>query len=644
MKSILKVCILFVLLLLAVKSSAQIEHELLLEDMLENPLPLTENNLIRLQQFHFLDSIQVLALTALLRTNHFKSYYQLQGLNSFDSLEIKQLTAITYIDATSQAFSIKAFTEKENYNGTLIVRLSLPGFTWLDHVYDTTTGEKYNGNQLALQQKFQIQCNDHLKLTINSSKDRGEALGFTEKQKGIDFLTVSLFYQAKSPIQKVAIGAYQFQWGQGLQLWTSRAMGRSIDLLQSVRMSQGLQSYNGSDEQRYLNGFAFAYRISAHEFFALCSRKLIDVPTVRDSSALQFGTITSSGLHRNSLEVQRKKQLQEYLLGAAWQYKKPTFQMGSMLLYQGYAVGPHTDSLGQRFLEINPTHKLSAGLQFKGNFRQSYYFFEGVQLLVLDQSFKHANALVSGVLLHLHPKLQLGFHLRYYGLVYGAFYEQGFHAKSTAQNETGIFLNLTYRVRKKINWQTYLDQFSYPHLTLVNYPQTHALFRSQLNYSHSKVTKLQLSVQKTIGQNACLFRLEGQTVYGRQLTLHAGLQISSVKYAQKGYSTFFTLKYQQLGHPWRVNFHLGSFMVPVLLNPHYQMNYHIGFGSTTLQLSGQGYFIQTTLEHQMNQKIRLGLRVLWLYKNAVFEPEHQLYIYNALRQNLQLDLQFKYQF
>jgi hypothetical protein len=153
-----------------------------------------------------------------------------------------------------------------------------------------------------------------------------------------------------------------------------------------------------------------------------------------------------------------------------------------------------------------------------------------------------------------------------------------------------------------------------------------------------------LSVQKTLGRNATLFRLEGVTVYRRQLTLNAGLQMSCVKYSKKGYSVFFTLKYQQLGHPWRVNLHLGSFMIPAPLYPHYQMNYNIGFGSTTLQLFGQGYFIQTTMEYQMNQKIRCGLRVFWLQKSALFELDQQLYTYTAQRQNLQFDLQFKYQF
>lgn len=644
MKSILKVCILFVLLHFSKQGLAQIERELLLEDLLENPLPLTENNLIRLQQFHFLDSIQALSITTLLRTNHFISYYQLQGLNSFDSSEIKQLTAITYLDASFPVFSKGALTDKGNYNGALILRFSLPGNTWLDRIYDTTVNEQHCGNQMALQQKLQIQFNDQLKLTFNSSKDRGEALGFSPKQRGIDFITFSLFYQAKKPYQKMAIGAYQFQWGQGLQLWTSRAMGRSIDLLQSVRIAQGIQLYNGADEQRFLNGYAFQYHLLKHDFFGICSRKLIDVPTVQDSLALQFSAISSSGLHRTSLELQRKKQLQENILGFAWQHQNTHFQMGSMLLYQGCAVGPYTDSIGQRYLKLNPNDLYSIGFQIKGNFRQSFCFFEGVQAFGSKQAIKYTNAIVCGALLHLHPKLQLGIHLRYYGLFYKAFYEQGFHAKNTAQNETGVFLNLNYRLRKKVIWQTYIDQFAYQHLTILNYPQTHALFRTQLIYNHSKISNLQLSFQKTLDQSASLIRLEGLTTYKRLLSLNVGLQMSHQKNVQSGYSMFISFKYQQLANPWRFNLHLGTFMIPGPMNPHYVMNYQIGFGSTTLQLAGQGYVLQMAIEYILNQKYRLGLRALWLHKSAVFEPEQQHYTYAALRQNLQLDLQLKYQF
>jgi hypothetical protein len=74
------------------------------------------------------------------------------------------------------------------------------------------------------------------------------------------------------------------------------------------------------------------------------------------------------------------------------------------------------------------------------------------------------------------------------------------------------------------------------------------------------------------------------------------------------------------------------------------MNYHIGFGSTTLQLAGQGYYIQFITEYKLNQKISIGFRMLWLSKTALYVLEQQSFLYQSMRQNLQFDLQLKYQF
>jgi hypothetical protein len=234
--------------------------------------------------------------------------------------------------------------------------------------------------------------------------------------------------------------------------------------------------------------------------------------------------------------------------------------------------------------------------------------------------------------------------MRYYGLYYRAFYEQGFHAKNLANNEQGIFLNITYQVCKKIKWQTYIDQYEFNYLTYTAFPQAHSLFRTQFIYTHNKTAQLQFSYQKAFDQKTGLLSFEGEAAFKRQWTFNAGAQMSSVGHSKKAYSIFFTIQYHQLGNPWRINLHLGSFMVPAPMNPHYQMNYHIGFGTATLQLTGQGYFLQTTTEYKLNQKISFGIRVLWLNNTAVFEADQQIYLYQSMRQNLQFDLQLKYQF
>ncbi|MFM6946259.1 MAG: hypothetical protein ACKOWW_03905 [Flavobacteriales bacterium] len=636
--------LLFILSFFATKCVGQIEQQLVWQEFQENPVMLDSSHLQLLQEYHLLDSSQVAILKGLLRSNHLKSFYQLQSYACFELGVIQKLALVTYISPDLSNFDKKVWQIQANYNGTFILRLSMPVLVWSDHVADTTIGNSYLGNQFALQQKFQIQCTEHFKFTLNSAKDRGEVIGVNDKQTGIDFLTASFFYKANTQVAKLAIGAYQFQWGQGLQLWTTRAMGRSIDLLQSVRIAQGLQAYNGADEQRYLNGISIQWNVASQEFYGISSRKLIDVPSTQDTLALEFGSLNSSGLHRTNLEWQRKDQLQESLFGAGWQCKKANYQLGALLLYQNYAPSKHTDSLGQIFLLHRPTDLMSIGFQCKGNIRQSFCFVEMVQLYRKDQPLKYTNAIIFGALLPLHSKVQLAFNFRYYGLYYTAFYEQGFHAKNLAQNERGIFLSLTYQLLKKWKWQSYIDQYSFPQLTAVAFAQRQTLFRTQLLYSRSKSSKMQFSFQKSFGQNSSLLRIEAQSEYKRQLTLNTGAQIGFLKGGQRSYSVFYTMQFQKLGMPLRFILHIGSYLVPPVFSAHYQMNYQLGFGTATLQLTGQGYFSQQTISYQINQKFNLSLRTQLLFKMASSTPELAAQTYQTERMNFQIDLQFKYHF
>ncbi|MFM8597214.1 MAG: hypothetical protein ACKOBN_09030 [Flavobacteriales bacterium] len=634
----------FFLSFFATKCVGQIEQQLVWQEFQEDPVILDSSLLLLFYEYQLLDSSQLAVLNGLLKSNHLKSFYQLQGYTCFDLKVIQQLALVTFISPDLPRIDNKVWQTGANYNGTFILRLSMPSFVWTDHVADTTIGNTYLGNQFAFQQKFQIQCTEHFKFTLNSAKDRGEAFGVNDKQIGIDFLTASFFYKAKTPVAKLAIGAYQFQWGQGLQLWTSRAMGRSIDLLQSVRIAQGLQAYNGADEQRYLNGIAIQWNAASQEFYGISSRKLIDVPTTQDTLALEFGSLNASGLHRTNLEWQRKDQLHESLFGAGWQCQKANYQLGVLLLYQSYAPSRHADSLGQFFLLHRPTDLLSVGFQCKGNIRQSFCFLEVVQLYRKDQPLQYTNAVIFGALLPLHSKVQFALHYRYYGLYYTAFYEQGFHAKNTAQNERGIFLSMTYQLLKKWKWQSYIDQYVFPQLTAIAFAQRQTLLRTQLVYSRSKSSKMQFSFQKSFGQNSSILRLEAQSEYKRQLTLNTGAQIGFLKGGQRSYSVFYTMQFQKLGMPLRFILHIGSFLVPPFFLAHYQMNYQLGFGTATLQLTGQGYFSQQTISYQINQKFNLSLRTQLQFKMASSAPELAAQTYQAQRRNFQIDLQFKYHF
>jgi uncharacterized protein (DUF2164 family) len=623
---------------------AQIEQHLLLEDWKEHPLLLNEINLLRLEQERVIDSCQAHVLLEFIKAAQFKSYYQLQGLACFDALAYERLLLYTILPSEAGSSFLDLFYQEQAFQGSFLIRVSFPSLVWQGKELDTISSQNYLGNDFAIQQKLKLQLSDQLQFIFNSAKDRGEALSWSERQRGPDFIACGLFYKAQAPLAKIAIGTYQFQWGQGLQLWTSRGMGRSIDLLQSVRVAQGLKSYNGTDEKRFLNGVAIQYNHAKNEYFGLVSMKRIDVPAQVDTLEHAHFITNSSGLHRTELELQRQKQLQEKIAGLAWQRNGAQFKMGSMLLFQQYTSNQFTDSLGATFLKYSPPFLLSLGFQLSRTFKNSFYYLETVQLYQEKLSLLDANALVCGALFHLHSKIQLGCQLRYYGPTYSAFYEQGFRANKLAQNEKGIFLNLTYQLKKRIKWQSYLDQYAFYMLTSKAFPFQSMQFRTVLSYVPKKTVLFQFNLQKQIGQALTFLKVEATTEIKRELTLNTGAQFGYERFKQLSYSAHLTLQYHQLGFPLRMNAHMGAFFIPEQGSAHYQMNYHIGFGSTTMQLIGQGYFLQTTTELHLKQNLALGLRCLWMSKSANFQLENQSFTYLPRSQKLQLDLQLKINF
>jgi hypothetical protein len=635
---------LLVLCLFSSAHQAQIEQHLILEDWQEHPLLLNEVNLQLLEQEGVLDSCQAHVLLEFIKAAQFKSYYQLQGLACFDALAYERLLLYTILPSEAGSSFLDLFYQEQAFQGSFLLRVSFPSLVWQGQELDTISSQNHLGNDFAIQQKLKLQLSDQLQFIFNSAKDRGEALSWSERQRGPDFIACGLFYKAQAPLAKIAIGTYQFQWGQGLQLWTSRGMGRSIDLLQSVRVAQGLKSYNGTDEQRFLNGVAIQYNHAKNEYFGLVSMKRIDVPAQVDTLERAHFIPNSSGLHRTELELQRQKQLQEKIAGLAWQRNGALIKMGSMLLFQQYTINQFTDSLGATFLKYSPPFLLSLGFQLSGTFKNSFYYLETVQLYQEKLSVLHANALVCGALFHLHSKIQLGCQLRYYGPTYSAFYEQGFRANKLAQNEKGIFLNLTYQLKKRIKWQSYLDQYAFYMITSKAFPFQSTQFRTVLSYVPKKTVLFQFNLQKQIGQALTFLKVEATTEIKRELTLNTGAQFGYERFKPLSYSAHLTLQYHQLGFPLRMNAHVGAFFIPEQGKTHYQMNYHIGFGSTTMQLIGQGYFLQTTTELHLKQNLALGLRCLWMSKSANFQLENQSFTYLPRSQKLQLDLQLKINF
>ena len=141
MTQLLRLIFLTFLCIVSWQANAQIERQLLIEEFKENPIALNQNTIQRLQQFAILDSIQAETLNALITVNQLKSFYQLQGLGCFDSTEISLLMSISWIHPNVPTFRLADITQVKNYNGTFMIRISLPIFSFQDSQLDTATAQ-----------------------------------------------------------------------------------------------------------------------------------------------------------------------------------------------------------------------------------------------------------------------------------------------------------------------------------------------------------------------------------------------------------------------------------------------------------------------------------------------------------------------
>lgn len=55
-------------------------------------------------------------------------------------------------------------------------------------------------------------------------------------------------------IQRVIIGDYKLQWGQGLLAWSGYSSGKSTSALSTEKAGNGITPYTSTDENKYLRG------------------------------------------------------------------------------------------------------------------------------------------------------------------------------------------------------------------------------------------------------------------------------------------------------------------------------------------------------------------------------------------------------
>lgn len=447
------------------------------------------------------------------------------------------------------------------------------------------------------------------------AKDAGEPVWHTTPTKGFDFATGYLAWNAPAKtcfLQKLVLGTYQVQWGQGLQLWSSRGMGKSIDLLQLARNPMGVKPYQGRDEQRYLQGLSGSVLLGRQQFTFIASLKRIDAKPPTDTLQQEFNLSYTNGLHRSASEIVKRKQGFEQIYGLGYTRRSALWQCGALVLYQNVQlINQKTDSL----LSINALKAeslWSMGGFAQGTWRIFYFYGESVFAFQQDVSLKSSQASNLALIYYLDQNLEMGLHLRSYGPFYRAFYANPIGNSTLGANERGFIFQLKWQVLKKLQLKLSAERLQIPYLlSATTHPRTTTETRIFMLYqaSRQQLFNCQVGVRPISSQLLqCRFTANIELQLHQSEALKVTTQWAIVSTAQQT-SKHLELSWTHAPLSSKLQFEViyGYFQIPLGAASLFTNTSLIGIGAQAQQLNGLGTYTMTALKYTFENKWKLVL-------------------------------------
>ena len=470
------------------------------------------------------------------------------------------------------------------------------------------------GPGFATQQRFTLSW-QNWRAGLQVAKDVGEPVWHKTAPMGLDFTTGYLAWSAPAQthvLQNLVLGAYQMQWGQGLQLWSSRGMGKSIDLLQLARNPMGIKPYQGRDEQRFLQGFSGSVRLGSHQFTLVASLKRIDAKPPTDTLQQEFNLNYTNGLHRSVSEIAKRKQGLEQIYGLGYTRRSALWQYGALILYQNVQLlNSHSDSLFS-LIALKAESLWSLGGYAQGTWRQFYFYGESVLAFRQGVTVKSCQALNLALIYYLDQNLEIGLHLRSYGPYYRAFYTNPIGNSTLGTNERGLIFQLKWQVFKKLQLKLSAERLQIPFITnSTTYPMTSSETRIFILYqaSRQQLFNCQFGIRPISSEVLqCRFtaNLELQLHKGEALKVTTQwAMVSTTQHTSKHLALSWT--HAPLSSKLQFEVIYGYFQIPLGTATLFTNTSLLGIGNQTLQLNGSGTYAISALKYTFQNKWKLVL-------------------------------------
>lgn len=472
---------------------------------IENPLNLNSAEKEDLEELGLLTDVQINDLLLHRKLfGKFISIYELQSLRYWDLESIYLVLPFVKVDDRLDQVhvSLKEAFRQGRFEAFLRYQRVLEEKGGYDDVPDSvlqSSNSYYHGNADRYYTRLRFAYRTNLSIGVTAEKDAGEEFFKGSQTNGFDFYSAHVFFKGGKYLRAVALGDYQIQIGQGLNLWSGYAFGKTADAANVKKNANTIKPYTSVDETRFLRGAAVDLGFRRFQLTGFASAKRVDGSAVTDTLLDDLEFITSinlSGLHRTNSEIARKKSLTELIFGGNLRYETRNLHLGLAAISWGYDREYNKSYQPYNQYDFRGKQTSSISGDYSYVFRNLHFFGE-VSYVTHSKSV----AQLHGVLMALDSRATMSLVYRNYQRGYETFYNAGFAEGSQTKNEKGVYAGLSFNLSKAWSVNTYFDLFEFPWLKyLVDQPSAGHEFLIQPAYRPNKQLEIYARFRQQLRQ------------------------------------------------------------------------------------------------------------------------------------------------
>ncbi len=444
---------------------------------------------------------------------------------------------------------------------------------------------RYLGSPLGIYNRFRYNYANRFGYGATMQKDPGEEFFKGTQSNGFDFYSAHMFYRGKRFIKYVVVGDYQLRTGQGLLLGNGIGGRKSPYVMMVKKGGQTIRPYTSVNEFLYFRGSAATFNVKPFDITVFFSQKKIDAnvtsiiaDTITDETGNTFITsFGGDGFHRTLSEVSGKRLITQTAYGGHIDYKYKQLAVGATAIRTTFdAIVNRSEFLYSRYQFNNKNQLNNASVDYTYQYRNMLFFGE------MAMSDNGGKATLNGLLMSLSQKADLAMVYRNYSRDFQSLYPNAFAESSRPNNEKGLYVALSIRIKPTIILDLYSDWYRFPWLSYqIDAPSVGKDYFSRLTYRPNK--RLELYAQyrsETKQRNSSLtnnidyfvnntrngLRLNLNYKVSRSFVLRSRAEWSTfnnqdLDKPQKGYVIYQDVIYKQLGVPLTFTFRYMLFSV-----------------------------------------------------------------------------------